>query len=82
MSSAFRSRREHARSCHPVDSLCSPTVESVLQVNRAIYEELDYIRELRIVDGAGHLFEGPGELKTVAEHASEWFRSLEVCFRS
>lgn len=28
-----------------------------------------------VVPGAGHLFEGPGQLETVADLAVEWFRS-------
>ena len=31
------------------------------------------ILDLAVVEGAGHLFEGPGELEDVADHAAEWF---------
>lgn len=63
-----------------IDDVTSPTLlivggedESVLQVNREVSEALPGTQELRIVEGAGHLFEGPGELEKVADHAAEWF---------
>ncbi|WP_339105245.1 dienelactone hydrolase family protein [Haloterrigena salinisoli] len=47
--------------------------ESVLKLNREIHEALSCERDLRIVEGAGHLFEGEGELEAVADHAADWF---------
>ena len=63
-----------------VDDVRAPTLlivggedESVLQLNREIHEALSCERDLRIVEGAGHLFEGEGELEVVADHAADWF---------
>ena len=63
-----------------VDDVRAPTLlivggedESVLQLNREIHEALSCERDLRIVEGAGHLFEGEGELEAVADHAADWF---------
>ncbi|MFC6767734.1 alpha/beta hydrolase, partial [Natrinema soli] len=63
-----------------VDDVTAPTLlvvggedESVRKLNREIYEGLAVERDLRIVEGAGHLFEGEGELEAVADHAASWF---------
>jgi pimeloyl-ACP methyl ester carboxylesterase len=45
----------------------------VLELNREGFDELTCTRELAVVEGAGHLFEGPGELEEVAELAADWF---------
>jgi pimeloyl-ACP methyl ester carboxylesterase len=45
----------------------------VLELNREVYERLTCEKELSIVEGAGHLFEGPGEIEDVAELAADWF---------
>lgn len=45
----------------------------VLELNRGGFDELTCTKELAVVEGAGHLFEGPGELEEVAELAAEWF---------
>lgn len=45
----------------------------VLQWNRQAYEALDCEKDLYVVEGAGHLFEGPGELEAVADAAADWF---------
>ena len=45
----------------------------VLEWNREIYDQLTCEKELFVVDGAGHLFEGKGELETVADVAAAWF---------
>ncbi|RLM89396.1 alpha/beta hydrolase [Halobellus sp. Atlit-38R] len=47
----------------------------VLELNRDALAELTCERELEVVEGAGHLFEGSGELDEVAELAAEWFES-------
>lgn len=46
---------------------------AVLDLNRDALEALAGEADLVIVEGAGHLFEGPGELEAVAERAGEWF---------
>ncbi|WP_126663905.1 dienelactone hydrolase family protein [Haloterrigena salifodinae] len=63
-----------------VDDVRAPTLlivggedESVLQVNREVHDALACERDLRIVEGAGHLFEGEGELEAVADRAADWF---------
>lgn len=45
----------------------------VLEANRRAYEQLDCPKDLHVVEGAGHLFEGAGELEEVAEVAADWF---------
>ncbi len=46
----------------------------VLGLNRDAFERLAATdKELVIVHGAGHLFEEPGTLEQVAEHAAAWF---------
>jgi erythromycin esterase-like protein/dienelactone hydrolase len=46
----------------------------VLDLNRRALAELRCERLLRIVPGAGHLFEGPGELESVTDMAGAWFQ--------
>jgi putative phosphoribosyl transferase len=46
----------------------------VLALNRRALAELRCEKLLRIVPGAGHLFEGPGELETVTKMACAWFQ--------
>src|SRR5262249_34858541 len=45
----------------------------VISLNRAAYARLHATKELIIIPGAGHLFEEPGTLDAVVEHAKEWF---------
>jgi dienelactone hydrolase len=45
----------------------------VLALNRDAYDRLDCEKAMRVVPGAGHLFEGEGELETVADAAADWF---------
>lgn len=45
----------------------------VLDLNREALDELTCTKELAVIEGAGHLFEGPGELEEVAELAADWF---------
>lgn len=46
---------------------------SVLDLNRAAAEKLRCEHRLAVVEGAGHLFEGEGELEEVADLARDWF---------
>jgi putative phosphoribosyl transferase len=48
--------------------------EPVIEMNRAAYRLLAYPKRLVIVPGASHLFEEPGALEQVAEHALAWFQ--------
>ncbi|APX97836.1 dienelactone hydrolase family protein [Natronorubrum daqingense] len=67
------------------DELTAPTLlivggddDSVLELNRGVFEAFTAEADLRVVEGAGHLFEGEGELEAVADHAADWFvRHLE-----
>jgi dienelactone hydrolase len=45
----------------------------VLKLNREGLTELECAKELEVIEGAGHLFEGPGELEDVADLAAAWF---------
>lgn len=47
----------------------------VLERNRAALRDLTCQKELAVIEGAGHLFEGPGELREVAELAATWFET-------
>jgi putative phosphoribosyl transferase len=48
--------------------------EPVIEMNQAAYDLLTCEKKLVIVPGATHLFEEPGTLEQVAEHASRWFK--------
>jgi putative phosphoribosyl transferase len=48
--------------------------EAVVEKNRAAYRLLACPKRLVLVPGASHLFEEPGTLETVAEHALIWFQ--------
>jgi len=45
----------------------------VLELNREAYDQLACEKELHVVEGAGHLFEGEDELEEVADVAADWF---------
>ncbi|WP_255194433.1 dienelactone hydrolase family protein [Natronobeatus ordinarius] len=45
----------------------------VLELNREAYERLSGEKRLEVIEGAGHLFEEPGALEAVADHAGSWF---------
>jgi putative phosphoribosyl transferase len=45
----------------------------VVLMNKEAYDELQTIKEMKIVPGATHLFEESGKLTEVAEIASEWY---------
>lgn len=47
--------------------------EPVIEMNQSAYEMLTCEKKLIIVPGATHLFEEPGTLEQVAEHACRWF---------
>lgn len=49
--------------------------EQVVELNEAAFAKLTCPKELEVVPGAGHLFEEPGTLEAVAEHAAEWFET-------
>lgn len=45
----------------------------VLRLNREALIRIEAPRRLTVVEGAGHLFEEPGTLDEVLEHAIDWF---------
>ncbi|MFB6137129.1 MAG: dienelactone hydrolase family protein [Halobacteriaceae archaeon] len=45
----------------------------VLRMNEETIAEMTCHTELAVVEGAGHLFEGEGELDEVADLAADWF---------
>jgi putative phosphoribosyl transferase len=47
--------------------------EPVIELNRAALAGLRCVKNLIIIPGASHLFEEPGALELVAEHALQWF---------
>jgi putative phosphoribosyl transferase len=47
----------------------------VIEMNQAAYELLTCEKKLIIIPGATHLFEEPGTLEQVAEHACQWFQA-------
>jgi len=62
-------------------SVAAPTLlivggydEPVIEMNQAAYELLTCEKQLIIVPGATHLFEEPGTLEQVADHAGKWFQ--------
>jgi len=63
-----------------LDEITMPTLfivggadTQVLELNREAYDQLSCEKELHVVEGAGHLFEGEGELEEVADVAADWF---------
>ncbi|MCK0510140.1 dienelactone hydrolase family protein [Aromatoleum buckelii] len=48
--------------------------EPVIRMNQEAYAKLFCTKALTIVPGATHLFEEPGTLEAVAQHAATWFR--------
>jgi len=45
----------------------------VVELNRRAAEAMICTRELRLVEGATHLFQEPGALESVARAAADWF---------
>jgi len=48
--------------------------EPVIRMNQEAFAKLSCTKELTIVPGATHLFDEPGTLEAVAQHAAAWFR--------
>jgi pimeloyl-ACP methyl ester carboxylesterase len=46
----------------------------VRELNRQALSRMEGENEMEVVSGAGHLFEGPGELDQVAALARHWFQ--------
>ncbi|HKK29924.1 MAG TPA: dienelactone hydrolase family protein, partial [Alphaproteobacteria bacterium] len=45
----------------------------VIELNEAARDQMNCEKRLEIVPGATHLFEEPGTLEAVMEHAGDWF---------
>jgi pimeloyl-ACP methyl ester carboxylesterase len=45
----------------------------VLDLNEQALQRLQCVKELAVVPGATHLFEEPGALDDVCDHATAWF---------
>jgi putative phosphoribosyl transferase len=45
----------------------------IILMNKQAYDELESIKEMKIIPGAKHLFEEPGELNEVTKLAIEWY---------
>ena len=47
--------------------------EVVIELNKKALAEINGICELKIIEGASHLFEEPGKLDIVGRETSSWF---------
>ena len=50
----------------------------VIKINKLAFDQLKFIKEMKIIPGATHLFEEPSKLMEVAEMAIEWFKKYLV----
>jgi len=50
----------------------------VIQLNQTAFQQLDCVKELKIIPGATHLFEEPGTLEAVAALAQQWFKKYLI----
>lgn len=57
----------------PVRLIVGGADHRVLELNREVAAVLTAEHDLQVVEGAGHLFEGPGQLDEVARLARDWF---------
>lgn len=46
----------------------------VISMNKMAYDQLESIKDMKIVEGATHLFEEPGKLLEVADLAIDWYK--------
>jgi putative phosphoribosyl transferase len=47
---------------------------AVIEMNKIAYDQLESVKEMKIIPGATHLFEEPGKLLEVAELAMVWYK--------
>lgn len=57
----------------PTSLIVGSLDHQVIEFNQKAYAALNVEKELVIIEGATHLFEEPGTLEQVADHASRWF---------
>lgn len=50
----------------------------VIRMNKMAYDELESVKEMKIIHGATHLFEEPGKLQEVAELAIDWYKKYFI----
>lgn len=62
-----------ARVTCPVQLIVGSNDTEVIALNRAAAQLLGGPRELVVISGAGHLFEEPGTMDQVIDHARGWF---------
>lgn len=46
----------------------------VISMNKMAYDKLESVKDMKIVEGATHLFEEPGKLLEVADLAIDWYK--------
>lgn len=49
-----------------------------IQMNKLAFDQLNCIKEMKIIPGATHLFEEPGKLVEVADMAIEWYKEYSL----
>ncbi len=57
----------------PTQLIVGGADHQVIELNRDAAEQMRCLHEIVIVPGAGHLFEEPGTLAQVVDHAKRWF---------
>lgn len=57
----------------PVLLIVGSLDKQVIQLNKQAYAQLTCVKELKIIEGATHLFEEPGTLQKVSAEAIVWF---------
>jgi len=57
----------------PTSLIVGSLDHDVIALNKKAYNELTIEKELFVIEGASHLFEEPGKLQEVADHATQWF---------
>lgn len=48
--------------------------DEVIELNKSAYNKLGGVKEIKLIEGATHLFEEPGTLEKAAESAVHWFK--------
>jgi len=50
----------------------------VIKMNKQAFDQLDSIKEMKIIPGASHLFEEPGKLMEVSDLAIQWYKKYLI----
>ncbi len=59
----------------PILLLVGSLDQPVIELNKKAQAEISETCELKIIQGASHLFEEPGKLNIVAQHTIDWFNT-------